>query len=73
MAYGGEWDLGLGVGGLVAGLRFGKVSRKMGSLGREALSVVGSWDSVTQEGLGLVRALTRGEAAWTPFTKDRVP
>ena len=35
------WDPGLGVGGLVAGLAFGEASWKMGSLGREALAVVG--------------------------------
>ena len=47
MAYGGEWDLGLGVGDLVAGLGLGNASRKMGSLGREALAlwVVGLRDS----------------------------
>lgn len=34
------WDLGLEVGGSVAGAGFGKASREMKFLGREALAVV---------------------------------
>lgn len=34
------WDVGLEVGGLVAGAGSGKVSWELNSLGREALAVV---------------------------------
>lgn len=66
------WALGLGVGGLVAGVGFGKASRKMGSLRREALAAVGRGTPWLRRS---VLWLERGRlgAAWTPAPRTVSP